>query len=86
MSARCEYYGGAARQEISTRRSPGRRVAIPALAASQQQHYVVKDFSGYCAVLDAHPSPASHLKIIGKGYDSREAAEQALKGQAHCTT
>ena len=62
-------------------------LSIPAFAASQQQHYVVvKDFSGYCAVLDAHPSPASHLKIIGKGYDSREAAEQALKGQAHCTT
>lgn len=43
-------------------------LSIPAFAASQQQHYVVvKDFSGYCAVLDAHPSPASHLKIIGKG-------------------
>ena len=61
-------------------------LSIPAFAASQQQHYVIKDFSGYCAVLDAHPSPASHLKIIGKGYDSHEAAEQALKGQAHCTT
>jgi hypothetical protein len=61
-------------------------LSIPALAASQQWHYVVKDFSGYCAVLDAYPSPASHLKIIGKGYDTREAAEQALKGQAHCTT
>jgi hypothetical protein len=60
--------------------------SMPALAANQNEHYVVKDFSGYCAVLDAHPSPASNLKIIGKGYDSREAAEQALKGQAHCTT
>ena len=58
----------------------------PALAANQQQHYVVRDFTGYCAVLDSHPSPASNLKIIGKGYDSRDAAEQALKGQAHCTT
>ena len=27
-------------------------LSTPALAASQQQHYVVKDFSGYCAVLD----------------------------------
>jgi hypothetical protein len=42
--------------------------------------------TGYCAVLDSHPSPASNLKIIGKGYDTRDAAEQALKGQAHCTT
>jgi hypothetical protein len=46
----------------------------------------VRDFTGYCAVLDSHPSPASNLKIIGKGYDTRDAAEQALKGQAHCTT
>jgi hypothetical protein len=60
-------------------------LSIPALAASEQQHYVVRDFTGYCAVLDSHPSPASHLKIIGKGYDTRSAAEQALKGQAHCT-
>ena len=45
-------------------------LSIPAFAASQQQHYVVvKHFSGYCAVLDAHPSPASHLKIIGKGQE-----------------
>ena len=57
----------------------------PALAANQQ-HYVVRDFTGYCAVLDSHPSPASNLRIIGKGYDSRDAAEQALKGQAHCMT
>ena len=60
-------------------------LSMPALAATQE-HYVVRDFTGYCAVLDAHPSTASHLKIIGKGYDSREAAEQALKGQPHCTT
>jgi hypothetical protein len=37
-------------------------LSIPALATSQQQHYVVRDFTGYCAVLDSHPSPASHLK------------------------
>ena len=61
-------------------------LSIPALAANQQQHYVVRDFTGYCAVLDSHPSPASNLRIIGKGYDSRDAAEQALKGRAHCTT
>ena len=60
-------------------------LSIPALAANQQQHYVVRDFTGYWAVLDSHPSPASNLKIIGKGYDTRDAAEQALKGQAHCT-
>ena len=60
-------------------------LSMPALAANQQQHYVVRDFTGYCAVLDSHPSPASNLKIIGKGYDTREAAEQALKGQAHYT-
>ncbi len=60
--------------------------SFPALAASHQEHYVVRDFSGYCAVLDAHPSPASNLKIIGKGYDSHDAAEQALKSQPHCTT
>ncbi len=29
-------------------------VATPALAA--QQHFVVQDSSGYCAVIDAHPS------------------------------
>ncbi len=57
-------------------------LSIPAVAANQQQHFVVRDFTGYCAVLDSHPSPASNLKIIGKGYDSRSAAEQALKGQA----
>lgn len=61
-------------------------LSLPALAANHQEHYVVRDFTGYCAVLDSHPSPASNLKIIGNGYDSREAAEQALKGQAHCTT
>ncbi len=61
-------------------------LSLPALAADQPQHYVVRDFTGYCAVLDSHPSPASNLKIIGKGYPSHEAAEQALKGQAHCTT
>ena len=33
-------------------------LSIPAFAAATK-HYVVKDFSGYCAVLDAHPSPAS---------------------------
>ena len=27
-------------------------LSIPALAANQQQHYVVRDFTGYCAVLD----------------------------------
>jgi hypothetical protein len=61
-------------------------LSMPALAANQQQHYVVRDFTGYCAVLDSHPSPASNLKIIGKGYDTRDAAEQALKGQAPCAT
>ena len=29
--------------------------SMPALAANQQ-HYVVRDFTGYCAVLDSHPS------------------------------
>ena len=59
-------------------------VATPAWAA---EHYVVQD-SGYCAVLDATPSRVPGLRTIGnkKGYDSREAAEQALKGQPHCTT
>lgn len=60
--------------------------SLPALAASHPEHYVVKDFSGYCAVLDAHPSPASNLKVIGKSYDSHDAAEQALKSQPQCTT
>ncbi len=56
----------------------------PALAA---EHYVVRDSSGYCAVLDAHPSKLPGLKTIGKasGYDSHQAAEQALKVQPHCT-
>jgi hypothetical protein len=61
-------------------------LSLPALAAGKQEHYVVKDFTGYCAVLDAHPSPASHLKIVGKPYDTHDAAEQALKSQPHCTT
>ena len=38
--------------------------AAPALAA--QQHFVVQDSSGYCAVIDAHPSKVSRLKTIGK--------------------
>jgi hypothetical protein len=59
--------------------------ATPALAA---EHYVVQDSSGYCAVIDATPSRVPGLKTIGnpKGYDTRAAAEQALKGQSHCTT
>jgi hypothetical protein len=58
----------------------------PAFAA--QQHFVVQDASGYCAVIDAHPSKVSGLKMLGKasGYDSRDAAEQALKDQHHCTS
>ena len=39
-------------------------VATPVLAA--QQHFVVRDSSGYCAVIDAHPSKVSRLKTIGK--------------------
>ena len=60
-------------------------MAAPALAA---EHYVVQDSSGYCAVLDAHPSKIPGLKILGstKGYDNHAAAEQALKAQSHCTT
>ena len=52
----------------------------PALAANQQQHYVVRDFTGYCAVLDSHPSPASNLKIIGKGYDSPRRGRTGPQG------
>ncbi|MGH6748663.1 MAG: hypothetical protein ACRECI_05020 [Methyloceanibacter sp.] len=60
-------------------------VASPALAA--QQHFVVQDSSGYCAVIDAHPSKAAGLKTLGNasGYDSHGAAEQALKGQRNCS-
>jgi hypothetical protein len=59
--------------------------ATPSLAA---EHYVVRDSSGYCAVLDARPSKIPGLKTLGshKGYDSRAAAEQALKSQSHCAT
>ena len=59
--------------------------ATPALAA--QQHFVVQDSSGYCAVIDAHPSKTAGLKMLGKagGYDSHDAAEQALKAQHHCS-
>jgi hypothetical protein len=48
--------------------------ATPALAA--QQHFVVQDSSGYCAVIDAHPSKTAGLKMLGKagGYDSRRRA------------
>ncbi len=60
--------------------------AAPAFAA--EQHFVVQDSSGYCAVVDAHPSKVSGLKMLGKstGYDSRDAAEQALKDQHRCTS
>jgi hypothetical protein len=60
-------------------------MVAPALAAD---HYVVQDSSGYCAVIDARPSKIPGLKTLGnhKGYDTRAAAEQALKGQSHCTT
>ena len=60
--------------------------ATPALAA--QQHFVVQDSSGYCAVIDAHPSKTAGLKMLGKagGYDSHDAAEQALKAQHHCSS
>ena len=53
--------------------------ATPALAA--QQHFVVQDSSGYCAVIDAHPNKTAGLKMLGKagGYDSHDTAEQALK-------
>jgi hypothetical protein len=59
--------------------------AAPALAA---EHYVVQDSSGYCAVIDARPSKIPGLKTVGnaKGYNSRDAAEQALKQQSHCST
>jgi hypothetical protein len=61
-------------------------VATPALAA--QQHFVVQDSSGYCALIDAHPSKVSRLKTVGKasGYDSHDAAEQALKTLHNCTS
>ncbi|HMK40333.1 MAG TPA: hypothetical protein VK451_02115 [Methyloceanibacter sp.] len=61
-------------------------VATPALAA--QQHFVVQDSSGYCAVIDAHPSKVSRLKTVGKasGYNSHDAAEQALKTLHNCTS
>ncbi len=60
--------------------------AAPAFAA--QQHFVVQDSSGYCAVIDAHPSKIAGLKTLGNvsGYDSHDAAEQALKAQHHCTS
>jgi hypothetical protein len=59
--------------------------ASPAFAG---EHYLVQDSSGYCAVIDARPSKVPGLKTIGdqKGYDTRKAAEQALKRQSHCTT
>ena len=43
-------------------------------ALAAQQHFVVRDSSGYCAVIDAHPSKVAGLKTIGKasGYDSHE--------------
>lgn len=61
-------------------------VATPALAA--QQHFVVQDSSGYCAVIDAHPSKVSRLKTVGKasGYNSHDDAEQALKTLHNCTS
>ncbi|MGE5260982.1 MAG: hypothetical protein ACM3MH_08910 [Actinomycetota bacterium] len=59
--------------------------AAPALAA--QQHFVVRDASGYCAVIDAHPSKVAGLKMLGSsnGYDSHAAAEQALKTEPNCS-
>jgi hypothetical protein len=62
-------------------------LAAMAAPANAAEHYVVQDSSGYCSILDAMPSKVPGLKILGnrKGYDTREAAEQALKGQSHCT-
>ncbi len=58
-------------------------LATPALAA---EHYAVKDTENYCSVIDATPSRASGLRMIGspQGYDSRTAAENALKNNPHC--
>jgi len=48
---------------------------------------VVQDSSGYYAVIDADPSKTAGLKMLGKtgGYDSHDAAEQALKTKHHCS-
>lgn len=61
-------------------------IAAPALAA--QQHFVAQDSSGYCAVIDAHPAKTAGLKTLANasGYDSHDAAEQALKAQHHCNS
>jgi hypothetical protein len=63
-------------------------LAAAATPAFADNHYVVQDSSGYCAVIDARPSKIPGLKVVGgqKGYDTRAAAEQALKSQSHCTT
>jgi hypothetical protein len=57
--------------------------AMPTFAA---QHYVVDDGETFCAVLDALPSPASGIKILGdhQGYTTKGAAEQALKANPAC--
>ena len=58
-------------------------VVTPALAA---EHYAVKDTENYCSVIDATPSRASGLRMIGspQGYSSKTAAENALKNSPHC--
>ncbi len=58
-------------------------LATPVLAA---EHYAVKDTENYCSVIDATPSPASGLRMVGspQGYGSKTAAENALKDNPHC--
>lgn len=53
-------------------------LVTPALAA--------KDTENYCSVIDATPSPASGLRMVGspQGYASKTAAENALKDNPHC--
>jgi hypothetical protein len=58
-------------------------LVTPALAA---EHYAVKDTENHCSVVDATPSRGSGLRMIGslQGYDSKTAAENALKNSPHC--
>jgi hypothetical protein len=58
-------------------------LTAPALAA---EHYAVEDTVNYCTVIDAAPSRASDLRMIGnpKGYQTKAEAEQALNSNANC--
>ena len=78
---------GALRQkEKPNAKIPHRSLLIAGFAAPALAATTLRDSSGYCAVIGAHPAKTAGLKTLANasGYASHDAAEQALKAQHHC--